>query len=459
VGAKMIGRMQSVKPKFLLCISSCVFIGILASVQLAAALDKDKPLPGGRPEDVALAANSPDEYAWQLFLGINRQAGVGTPGQTDPSLPITKYSDDQPVVWETWALASGGRLGGKLVNPDVNYSEVYLNQGAKPLDWGTWKRDASFPSKAFEALPVQILDALRRGAILNIESAAKKMSDEGLNGASVKPELAIQPHFLPNQDQTQLNEVRMNRATYDFIRDQDLYSVEGLESEFRRETDPVHPSSPLSFPLAAQEIKAQWRPIRSDEKDRYHWRTIRRTDGTVQTYGLVALHIMTKDLPNWFWCTFVQEDYDKYPEMQSFDSTTTQSKGVRAETKGSKWAHYRLRGSQIVSVDSRGRYTVLANPIIENGFQQTASCITCHSRATVGLRTPQTTDTLNRLDPLQIDKNVSRGIIMVGPIGPTSPQWFLNSNGDVQYIQTDFVWSAPIRALSKQVGGQKTDQH
>lgn len=454
----MIRRMRSVKLKFFLRIYSLVFIGVVGSVRLAAAPDKDKPLPGGRAEDVSLAANSPDEYAWQLFLGMNRQARTGIPGQPDPNLTITKYSDDQPVVWEGWALASGGRLGGKLVNPLVNYSEVYLNDGAKPLEWGTWKRDASFPSKAFEALPAQILDALRIGASVNIESAAKKMSDEGLNGP-INSEIAIQPHFVPNQEQTALNEVRMNKATYDFIRDQDLYSVEGLESEFRKETDLVHPASPLSFPLAAQEIKAQWRPIRSDEKDRYHWRTIRKADGTVEIYGLVALHIMTKDLPNWFWCTFVQEDYDKYPEMQSFDSTTTQSKGVRAETQGSKWAHYRLRGSQIVSVDSRGRYTILANPIIENGFQQTASCITCHSRATVGLRTPQTTDTLNRLDPLQIDKNVSRGIVMVGPIGPTNPQWFLNSNGDVQYIQTDFVWSAPIRALSKQGDSKKPDHH
>jgi hypothetical protein len=444
----MIHRKPVTDRKYLKRICVVLCIGLFGTVLLAAATSKDSPLPGGRPEDVSLAANNPDEYAWQLFLGINRQAIAGSPGQPDPNLPISKYTDDQPVVWETWALASGGRLGGKLVNPQTNYSEVYLNDGAEPVEWGKWNRDPSTPMKGFEALPAQILTALRIGTSLNMESATKALSDNGLNVPVSSG--AIRPHFVVSQDQTELNEVRMNQSTYDFIRNANLYSVEGLENEFLKENDSSHPSPQLSFPLAAQEIKAQWRLIRPEDKPRYHWRTIRGADGKVHTYGLVALHIMTKDLPNWFWCTFVQEDYDKYPEMQSFDSTTTQSKGVRPETTGTKWAHYRLRGSQIISVDSRGRYTVLANPIIENGFQQTASCITCHSRATVGLRTPTTADFLNRLEPLQIDKNVSRGIVMVGPVGPTNPQWFLNSSGDVQYIQTDFVWSAPIRALSKQ---------
>jgi hypothetical protein len=241
----------------------------------------------------------------------------------------------------------------------------------------------------------------------------------------------------------------MNRATYDFIRAHGLYSVEGLEAEFAKETAPVKPAETLSFPVFAQEIKAQWRPIRSEEMPRYHWRVLRSADGKQVTYGLVALHIMTKDLPNWFWCTFVQEDYNKYPEMESFDSTTKHSAGVRPEVVGSKWAHYRLRGSQIDFTDSRGRYTVLANPVIEHGFQQTASCITCHSRASVGLRPPDAQNVLNKLPPLKIDNLVARGAVMTGPVGAINPQWFLDDKGMTRYIQTDFVWSAPIRALSK----------
>jgi hypothetical protein len=416
-------------------------VGFLVIGMSGVSYSDGGELPGGRPQDVQLAINNPDEYSWRLFLGINRQGLNGSPGEPDPAMPITKYDDDSAVVWETWALASGGRHGGKLVNPTTNYSEVYLNDGAKPLEWGKWPR-SSAPEKAFESLPAQIADALR-------PVSKSEMGDEAsivvaLFGPHVNSKVV---QFAPTPDLPEGNEVRMNRSTYNFIRDNELYSVEGLEAEFRKETAPDKPSNALSFPLPAQEVKAQWRPIRAEEKSRYHWRML-KVSGTTKLYGLVAIHIMTKDLPNWFWCTFVQEDYDRYPEMQSFDTTTKKSGGIRPETIGSKWSHYRLRGSQIDFTDSRGRYTALANPVIEHGFQQTSSCITCHSRASVGLRTPDTPNVVKRLDPLKIDKMVTRGIIMTGPVGPTDPHWFLGPNGDLQYIQTDFVWSAPIRALS-----------
>jgi hypothetical protein len=401
-------------------------------------------LPGGRSEDVSLAINNPDEYAWRLFLAINRQAANGKIGEPDPKFPITRYTDDSPVVWETWALASGGRHSGTLANPPVNYSEVYLNDGAEPLEWGKWPR-GMHSIKAFEVLPAQIADELAEISGRKVAAVTFSMAPTSALFSLIESKLNV----APSTEEAEGNEVRMNRPTYDFIRMNGLYNVEGLEAEFVKETATVKPSPPLSFPVTAQEIKAQWRPIRPEDKPRYHWRALRGSDGKPKTYGLVALHIMTKDLPNWFWCTFVQEDYDKYPEMDSFDSTTKNSVGVRAEVVGSKWEHYRLRGSQIDFTDSRGRYTVLANPVIEHGFQQTASCITCHSRASVGLRPPDAQDVLNKLDPLKIDNLVSRGTVMVGPVGPMNPQWFMDEKGKIRYIQTDFVWSASIRALSK----------
>src|SRR5258705_294191 len=58
-------------------------------------------LPGGRPEDTKMAQDNPDEYAWRLFLGINRQALSGRRGVPDPNRTIRDYDDDKPVIWET----------------------------------------------------------------------------------------------------------------------------------------------------------------------------------------------------------------------------------------------------------------------------------------------------------------------------------------------------------------------
>jgi len=40
------------------------------------------------------------------------------------------------------------------------------------------------------------------------------------------------------------------------------------------------------------------------DKPRYFWREAIGLDGKDRAYGLVSLHIITKDLPNWFWADF-----------------------------------------------------------------------------------------------------------------------------------------------------------
>jgi hypothetical protein len=396
------------------------------------------PLPGGTPEDADLAINHPDDYAWKLFLGINRQAAAGKPGEPDPGKTITQYDDDKPVVWESWALASGGRNGGAIINPDAlpnephpNYSEVFLNDGAQPLAWGLWPRAPE--TKRFERLPAEQLDAVRQS--LRLES--------------ITPSAALQrlrPTFVPVLAQAEGDEVRMNRATYEFVRDKSLYSVEGLEAQFKAE---VGGQPPLSFPVASQEIKAQWRKITDADKPRYHWRSLSDPSGTI-IYGLVALHIISKDLPQWFWSDFVHKDFDGSSEAAAVDSSAKNADGSHVGTENSKWAQYRLRGSQTSFTDSLGRSTIVANPLIEGGFQQTSSCITCHSRATVGLRAAETPTRFRRLTTFPLS-GLARPQA-VGAIGTPDFRWYLDANGAVQYVQTDFLWSLPFRVLKKPAG-------
>lgn len=433
-------------------ISACSTILLCLTIGAASRQAGDTPLPGGRPEDANTAINNPDQYAWELFLALNQQGDPNNPGLPDPTKKSFRdYDQDKDVVWETWALASGGRSGGPIINPEdlpagknhPNYSEVFLDDGREPVPWGTWMDR----TRAFETEPAQEVEEQRElSGNANIESNV------------IVPSNGIESPFAlpPGSSNINADEVRLNEATYNFIRDNNLYSVEGLEDEFRRETTGGSP--PLSFPAGAQEVKAQWRIISEAEKPRYHWRTF-KLNGKPVIIGLVALHIITKDLPTWFWCDFVQVDYDKYSEAARQDSTEPKVPENASDdeklignphpgTEGTKWAYYRLRGTQVAFTDSTGRFGLVANPLIESRFQQTSSCITCHARATVGLRTPACSQQFNHLPVFPTSEVDRPNDIAYGSVGTPNPKWFTDDNGNPPYVQTDFLWDLPFRTLS-----------
>jgi hypothetical protein len=412
-----------------LILAAALLIAPARTISRSEAADRDPPaqaagdaLPGGRPSDTALAVNDPDEFAWRLFLALCRQALPGKAGEPGPAKPsIKEYDPDQPVVWETWALANGGRAGPVYQRP--NRSEVFKDRGAKPAAWDELPRRQP-PPKVFEPYPGKGVEFL-----LNIGRALGRfdpVEDGGAGGL----------------------EVRMNRALFDYVRDNHLYSIEGLEERFRQGKE-------ISFPAAAQEIKARWVRIKEADRPRYHWRTVTKSDGTKQLWGLSALHIITRDLPNWFWCDFEHVDFERNAEQYSRDTTTRGLKppagrdGIRSETRGTRWETMRLRGTQTEFVDARGRPTILANSQIEHGIQQTSSCMTCHARATVGLRADR--PNLPGWQPNTLAPNLPPNPVMVGPLGAPDPKWYVDDFGAVRYIQTHFVWSIPFRALSSKV--------
>lgn len=383
-------------------------------------------VPGGRVQDTALAVNNPDEFAWRLFLAISRQAELGKAGVPDADRPtIRDYDPDRPVVWETWALASGGRAGPMYVSP--NRSEVYKDRGEKPAAWDDLPRAAPQP-KVFESFPGKGLDFFDK--VGRAPGKFDPVEDGGDGGL----------------------EVRMNRATFDYVRDHNLYSVEGLEEAFRKKRE-------MLFPRESQEIKARWVPIKEEDKPRYHWRTVKKKNGQVQLWGLSALHLISRDLPNWFWCDFEHVDFERSAEQYSQDTTTrgldppAGRDGIRRETRGTKWETMRLRGTQIDFVDSQGGPTILADSQIERGFQQQSSCLTCHSRAAVGLRSarPDMPQWQANILPL----NLSTRPVLEEPVGAPRQDWFIDTYGNVRYLQTHFVWSAPFRALSTKVSPPK----
>ena len=183
-----------------------------------------------------------------------------------------------------------------------------------------------------------------------------------------------------------------------------------------------------------------------------------------------ALHITTKDIPNWFWATFEHVDNPSREGAEGWQTPTVDSasdfrgfpSGLGIEN--SRWQYYRLRGTQVDFVDSFGNPTILANSQIESGFQVTSSCITCHARAAIGPRIPDSPGA-NRLSIFksELPQNQSPSIV-IGNSGVLPEELFVsrtfndNITGELKYLQLDFVWS--LMRAQRKVGstGQLPDE-
>jgi len=404
---------------------------LLATSTSGGAVQQDAE-PGGSEKDTETALTNPDEYAWQLFMYLNRQAAAGVAGRVDTNKKFGQLDPDASVVWETWALASGGPKA----------SEVYRAGGEKPLPWDQLDRTKH----------LLILD---RNLEQEMVAAQSKRSKIG-------------PFFFPPRPQDQ--EVRMNHATFDGIVRNTMYARDGLEALLAQAV-PNQNRTSIQFDRAAKEVKAQWLPITDSQKSRYFWHEITGTDGKTQTYGLVSLHIITKDLPNWFWADFGHVDCEsqqnacknqpepaftcpvdittrgpKGSSLCNFGNTASGSgpsgkDGMRNEAVGTVWANYILRGTQIGFNTTTGSATILSNPVIEAGFQ-TSSCITCHARASVGPRLRDAngnlSNELNRLSPGDPELGIPNPAMFGDYAGFNQPS--------IMYLQTDFLWSPVFRS-------------
>ena len=233
-------------------------------------------------------------------------------------------------------------------------------------------------------------------------------------------------------------EVRRNPAAHNFIVCSKLNTKAGLKAAFAA-------GKPISFPMDSIEVKGFWIPVDNN---------INATNAHVGTAGgqqfaLVALHVISKQVPNWTWATFEHEknpgrcDYQgcfdkfgatKHAELPKSPANgqypactkTTALKKLFTDAKlEAVYEHYCLKGSQTDFTTSTGIPTLVGNSRIEDGFIQPSSCMTCHARAA-------------------FDKNgafLSMGMNQ----GPVNPSWFYTNPGTPQqktvFLQGDFVWA------------------
>lgn len=385
---------QIVIPLVLLCGSS-----------VASAVDWTKPYV--EPQDTFAAQSETDEYAWRLFVALNW-----------PANEIQRVADstkklgaDGPVTWEVWK----------------NARDVFLPKGLDPGAWLSGPTPTSDQSvQRFDTLPLQQQLRLRR---------LEKMG--------------VKPLFDPISAKAQKNETRLNKETFEFVRANEFYNLDGQLRAYDQ-------GGEVSFPKASKEIKAQWRKIEAKDRNKYHTVEVTSENGTTKVlYGLTALHITTKDLPNWLWATFEHVDNQSLAGNEQWQLTSHDQFACKGEApdcnkaptgiglEGTKWENYRLRGAQIDFIDGRGNPTLLANSQPENGFQTTSSCITCHSRATIGRINGQPAR-LSVFDR-SLEAMKTGYVLDPGYVGAPKAEWFWSDTEDDGrkrlYLQTDFVWS------------------
>lgn len=444
--------------------SSVVGTGLLMAAWGSGAWGEDPPtpVPSGtvvldQPpgQEQVLPMNDPDQFAWTLFVKIFAKAKHQTHINGDPKSPMTNNA-----VWETW--------------PDDPWTFPAKPHPKKPPQW----------PKDGESTPKELRRAFADSIHGRHDAKAHKHQTPSEDGADVG-ELAPGGVTAPNGGGVG-EEVRRNKATFDFIVENELYYTEGLAAFFAKAAahanDPVAlNANSVNFPRESIEVKANWILISEEQKPRYHW----NYNSKGQLCGMVAMHISSKDLPNWFWSTFEHEDnpgigdyigiHDSFgADPPHIPSNTTalnavyppssvtpaleklfQEGGLTGEW-GEALKHYKLKGSQIDFTDAAGRPLLLGNSVTEAGFVPTASCITCHSRAAFTAAGTSSfpifgeKQTLPLISLPQQGSEGSQSSTAITYNGTPDPNWYFQFTGQkgttLVNLQADFVWAIPFKA-------------
>jgi hypothetical protein len=390
------------------------------------------------------AMSEPDKVAWCYFLYVNTRG------------PDPNHND---ALFEIWAS------DGETFVPNPQWPA-----GRQPKEF--------------------------RPNILSQVREAERTFGLGRQGSAIQP-LALPP-VRPLKPGQNLEETRRNQAAFEFITKNNLHKISGLQTAFAKF---AADRQLLSFPADAIEVKANWFPVESpadptksgipgysgnpnDAASIYHVNTAK--DG--KRYALVAMHVISKLVPNWTWATFEHQNNpgrcqfigcrDKFGATQAFippDTTVpdpndpsynnpannptpyppcTKSAGLEklfaAASIDPAFKNYCLKGSQTDFTDASGMPVRLGNSITEETFDFQASCMSCHGRAAFGPDGSATT--VAGFD------NVTGA-----PLGPIHGEWYWTTNIGGPWapaalplvgiqivpgaVSADFVWSIPFCAI------------
>ncbi|MBS0237965.1 MAG: hypothetical protein JSR89_06040 [Proteobacteria bacterium] len=312
-------------------------------------------------------------------------------------------------------------------------TEVFLSNGAEPPAW----EDLSLPRGYLGKTPEDAISPHSPPSKLLIQEL-------GIAKAQENTTMLLSSHILldPEPDQGVfegrggIGETHMNKSTYDFIKENCLWSFDGLSRYSKAVLDGKKPK--LVFPTESIEVKAVWvkftpQDLASGLDKKYY-----SGEANGEKYGLTSLHILTKDLPNWFWATFHYIDAPK----NEFEMTDTF--GRPAVLNGTVWQNYVLGGTQVDFITPVGEPTIVSDYYIEYQFWK-SSCMTCHANAHGHPEPKRSSDGKLQRDNRGRIVSSLEGPLQTTEVGTPQPEPF-GRNNKPYFMQTDFLWSIPFRA-------------
>lgn len=244
-------------------------------------------------------------------------------------------------------------------------------------------------------------------------------------------------------------EVRRNRAQFDYIVNNNLNTRSGLSKAFAQ-------SFKVDMPVEALAVKMDWvtfaallRWVPTLKNDSDITSNYYTTKSGGVSYAMVSMHVSSRQNLNWVWATFEHQfnpgRCDGIGCSDSFGATATEVKpnltiinsqyGSCKKTQAltdamgkaslpGLWENYCLKGSQVTFTNASGIPSVLGNSVIEgifgNGSVPASSCISCHAYASFG--------------PNGAPLDAAKVMLPFNPSGPTVSAAL---DGSRQY---DFMW-------------------
>jgi hypothetical protein len=387
------------------------------------------------------------------------------------------------------AQVGGGGTGGgsaipnpAMTAPDQTAWNVFID-AVKPAagaatfqgwasDTDTFKPGAAWPSQGHTAATstglVGAPHALLGRPALRPKKATGLQAAAGGQPGIPNP---APPTTEPGNDNNLIEEVFRNRPAFDFIVNNHLNSRSGLQAAFTA-------GMTVSFPSDSIEIKTNWIPV-ADIGQYYPGATadqfyVANQGGT--QYALIAMHVISKLVPNWTWATFEHQlnpgRCDFVGCNDTYGATTAhvapmdnqgQNQGqvyaacaktpaleaaLKAAGVAAVFSNYCLKGSQTDFTDDTGLAVRLGNTVTEYSFVPQASCMTCHGEANITSAGKSTTGF-----------GFIGGNGQVGPIDPALFGYWKTSGPAPSYplyqgmpglvrnaVSADFVWSIPFCA-------------
>lgn len=395
------------------------------------------------------AIDWPSKHAWNLFVWLNHPAIDERVRRGVPDCRKPVGAPGTTAVWETWRNAA---------------TEVFLEH--EPPEWN----DVSLPDERPGTVPKRRDTAKGMGARALAPDLEPPMISFHQQTGAVGPVPMFSPDDGVFSGNGGFGETRLNKATYEFIRNECVYNRQGTERYAQAIVDKK--KEPISLPVDSIEVKAAWIDFEREKTPLERRATYYTANYQGKQYGLAALHILTKDIPNWFWASFHHVDA---PEN---DWEIPDTFGRPKVLAGTVWENYVLGGAQIDFVTPTGKPTILSDHYVEFGFQK-SSCITCHATATIA-----TTSAPRRVG---MPAGQSRAVCLLDPNQPPFsepavckrwagehlfkpgtdelveergaplPEWWFK-DGKEAYFQTDFLYSIPFRAGQVEEKGTPPDR-